>query len=40
MEKNIRNVLDNYLPHNIVDKIEMRNVVAGDYKDEEIFSKL
>lgn len=35
MEKVIRNVLDNYLDHKIVEKIEIKSVVARDYQDED-----
>jgi predicted GTPase len=35
MEKTIRNVLENYLEHELVEKIEIKSVVARDYKDEE-----
>ena len=35
MEKTIRSVLDNYLDHKIVEKIEIKSIVARDYKDED-----
>ena len=35
MEKTIRGVLDNYLAHKIVEKIEIKSIVARDYEDEE-----
>ena len=35
MEKTIRNVLENYLEHELVEKIEIKSVVSRDYKDEE-----
>ena len=35
MEKTIRGVLDNYLDHKIVEKIEIKSIVARDYEDEE-----
>ena len=35
MEEIIRKILDNYLDHQIVEKIEIKSVVARDYKDED-----
>ena len=35
MEKTIRNVLDNYLDHKLVEKIEIKSVVARDFIDED-----
>ena len=35
MEKTIRNILDNYLDHKIVEKIEIKSIVSRDFKDED-----
>ena len=35
MEKIIRNILDNYLDHKIVEKIEIKSIVARDYINED-----
>ena len=35
MEEIIRKILDNYLDHQIVEKIEIKSIVARDFKDED-----
>jgi len=39
MEKIIREILENYLDHQIVKKIEIRSIVSRDFRDENIYCK-
>ena len=39
MEKIIREILENYLEHQIVKKIEIRSIVSRDFIDENIYCK-
>ena len=39
MEKVIRDILDNYLDHKIVKKIEIASIVSRDFQDKNIFCK-
>ena len=39
MEKIIREILENYLAHEIVKKIEIRSIVSRDFIDENIYCK-
>ena len=39
MEKVIRDILENYLAHNIVQKIEIASIVSRDFHDENIVCK-
>ena len=39
MEKIIREILENYLDHQLVKKIEIRSIVSRDFRDENIYCK-
>ena len=39
MEKIIREILENYLDHQIVKKIEIKSIVSRDFRDENIYCK-